>query len=185
MNALDLLKSDHDHIKQSLQDFRRSKSRETLHTVCRELDVHTQVEKELFYPAIREASEETRRLIDESIEEHDEFDSITRELQGFESMEDPMIMKLVDRLISEVESHFEKEETQTFAQARTILGAELDRLGERLAQRKDELMAPAAAKEEPVATRSEDISGERVAREKVAPEEPEKPEEPRPSAGQP
>ena len=60
--AIEMLKADHDKVKKAFKDFEkldraghRDRRRQIVETVCEELKVHTTLEEEIFYPALREA----------------------------------------------------------------------------------------------------------------------------------
>ena len=60
-NAIDLLKEDHAKVKKAFKEFEsmdRSDTetcRQLVATVCEDLKVHTTLEEEIFYPAVRAA----------------------------------------------------------------------------------------------------------------------------------
>ena len=78
MNAIELLKSDHQKVRGLLAELaettqRASKTRiELLGKIALELRVHTTIEEEIFYPAFREAGEkhEDEKMFFEAMEEH-------------------------------------------------------------------------------------------------------------------
>ena len=62
--AIEMLKEDHAKVKKAFKEFEsmdRSDTetcRQLVQTVCDELKVHTTLEEEIFYPAVREAIED-------------------------------------------------------------------------------------------------------------------------------
>src|SRR5579862_3455781 len=74
MNALQLLKADHQEVAALFQEFETADSGDKAaiaEQVCQKLTVHAQIEEEIFYPAAREAlQEEGGDLIDEATVEH-------------------------------------------------------------------------------------------------------------------
>ena len=70
-NAIDLLKEDHEKLKRAFKQFEKMDRadsegcRELVERVCADLRVHTTLEEEIFYPAVREALRHhgVRRLI--------------------------------------------------------------------------------------------------------------------------
>ncbi len=78
MNAIELLKADHDKVRGLFEQLTNTTSRaektrmQLLEKIRLELDVHTQIEEEIFYPAFREAAEnsEDKEMIFEALEEH-------------------------------------------------------------------------------------------------------------------
>ena len=86
MDALKLLKKDHDEVKKMLKDLeattdRAVKTRQDLFGRLRfSLTVHEQMEEAVLYPALKE-HEETREIALEAYEEHDVVDTILGELE--------------------------------------------------------------------------------------------------------
>lgn len=75
MDALTLLKRDHDAVKTILQELDRTtdrgvKTREELFTkVKQELEVHEAIEEEIFYPTLKEHPK-AKEIVLEGFEEH-------------------------------------------------------------------------------------------------------------------
>jgi hemerythrin superfamily protein len=64
MNVIDLLKSDHDKVEGLLDSYESAKRSDSgekqklVEQICQELDVHAEVEEELFYPAVDRSAQE-------------------------------------------------------------------------------------------------------------------------------
>jgi hemerythrin superfamily protein len=137
MNALDLLRKDHDDVRQ-LFDLFKSTSNENEHRnmierIKRALDIHSHIEEIIFYPAVEDQEdEELCTLVDEAFEEHEEVDMLLEEIdrlnrEGAELR--PKMMELIDH----VEHHASEEETAMFPKVREFMNEEeLKRLGEQL-----------------------------------------------------
>ena len=150
MDAITLLTEDHKKVKALLAELsdttnRAEKTRtELLAKIARELEVHTRIEEEIFYPAFKEAGQksEDSRMFFEAMEEHRAAgDLVLPDLlrTGVTTDQFGGRAKVLKEL---VEHHADEEETQMFPRARTLLGKEaLVELGERLAARKQELLA--------------------------------------------
>lgn len=154
MDATKLLTEDHKKVRQLLKQLsestkRAGKSRtELVNKIALELKVHTQIEEEIFYPAFKQASDdaEGRKLYFESLEEHRaagelvlpdllKTDAGSEEFGGRAKV----LKDLVDH-------HAEEEEGEMFKRARKVLSRDdLERLGQQLAARKQELMQQKAA----------------------------------------
>lgn len=146
-NAIDLLVEDHEKMRQLLSDLsettnRASKKRgELLQKIKKELEVHTTIEEEIFYPAFRDAdSGDNEKLYYEAREEHRAVDSfVLPDLEDTDtgSVEFQGRMKVLKDLI---EHHAEEEEKEMFPKAKKSLSKEeLAELGERMMARKQEL----------------------------------------------
>jgi hemerythrin superfamily protein len=92
------------------------------------LDLHAEVEEQIFYPAL-ESFDETKQLIQESYEDHDEIKDLLDSMgPGNADWED----QIVD-LRKKVLRHAEEEERELFPKAESLLGAEgLVRLGDQI-----------------------------------------------------
>ena len=86
-NAIELLREDHQKVRDLFQHFEGMDSgdkKEIVTTTLHELAIHTTVEEEIFYPAARKALEETDEetdLIDEAWEEHHVVKLLAAELK--------------------------------------------------------------------------------------------------------
>jgi hemerythrin-like domain-containing protein len=150
MNAIQLLKDDHKKVKGLLAELEATTARGTkkrtqlLATIATELRVHTKIEEEIFYPALREAGEksEDEKMYFEALEEHRAAGELV--LPDLERTE-PTSEKFSGRakvLKELVEHHADEEEKEMFPRARKLLTtSELNALGAQLAARKRELLA--------------------------------------------
>lgn len=148
-NALDLLQEDHDKVKHLLERLegtseRGKKTREKLiEDIHRELEAHTAIEEEIFYPAIREAADdhEGEEMHFEFLEEH----HLAGEVEMPRAMElDAESIDFTARCVVLKElvfHHIGEEEERMFPRARELFEEdELMELGARMAERKKELM---------------------------------------------
>ena len=141
MNALNLLKQDHETVAQLLEKIdqtteRGVKTREELFTRLKtELDVHSKIEETIFYPAL-ENEEETRDITLEAFEEHRLVKQLLSELEGM-AKDDEQWTARFTVLKENVEHHVEEEEGEMFPKVRKILSSgDLETLGARLEQAK-------------------------------------------------
>jgi hemerythrin superfamily protein len=141
MTALELLKADHDLVRRMFEQFRSAHEVDDVQTMGRiseevfaELEVHTAIEEEVFYPAVREAGgEKLNELTDESFEEHHVVDVLIAEIRKLDSSDDAFAAKMAV-LMENVEHHAGEEEDEMFpdvaklmdGQALEALGAELE-----------------------------------------------------------
>jgi hypothetical protein len=146
MDALKLLEDDHETVKGLLEDIeptteRAVKTREQLFTrLRRELEVHETIEEEIFYPALKEHPK-AKDLVLEAYEEHNVVDMVMGEIDDVAYDDETWGAKFTV-LKENLEHHIEEEETEMWKQARQVFDdEELDELGDRMALRKDELMA--------------------------------------------
>lgn len=139
-DAIALLKADHREVKALFGEFDGlsdpTDKMGVADRICLALRVHTQIEEEIFYPALRGQVEESQ--IDEAVVEHRSAKQLISEIEaagGADSMFDARVKVLQEQ----VEHHIEEEETELFPAA-VKAGADLQALGEQLARRKAVLM---------------------------------------------
>jgi len=115
--TLELLKEDHRHVKKHFREFEKLEAvrdakmcLELAQRVCTELEIHAQLEEELFYPAARQglAEREGEDLIDEAEVEHNSLKILITELRSL-TPEDPKF-KANFTVLSEYTKHHVKEE---------------------------------------------------------------------------
>lgn len=148
-DAIALLKEDHRKVEDLFEQFEKAKGDERKQKlaleICKELTIHTILEEEIFYPAIKGKVEED--LLKESFVEHDAAKVMIAEIEAGDPSDEFYDSK-VKVLSEEIEHHVEEEEKPKeglFAQTRDA-DIDLKALGEQLAARKEELMAEIEAK---------------------------------------
>jgi hemerythrin superfamily protein len=152
-NAIELLKTDHATVRELLSRLEQTTSRgdktrtELLARIQRELEAHTVIEEEIFYPAFKEAGErqDDDKLYFEALEEHRAAGELVLPdlLQTDPSSE--CFGGRAKVLKELVEHHAREEEREMFPRARQLLSvAELRELGERMQARKQALLAQPA-----------------------------------------
>ena len=142
-DAISLLRSDHRKVEGLFERYEKSKSNSVkakiAGDICLELSVHTTIEEELFYPAIRDTVEE--EIYDEAYVEHDGAKILIAEILAGNPTDDFYDAKV--KVLSEMIKHHVKEEEQRgglFAQAKDDGDVDLAALGAAMATRKKELM---------------------------------------------
>jgi len=143
MDAVALLKADHRKVEELFDSFEKvhdaDRKERLVKQICTELSVHTLIEEEIFYPACTGEVEEDK--IDEAYVEHDGAKVLISELLKSDAGNEFYDAKL--KVLSEMIKHHVKEEEQRseglFAQAKKA-GLDMEGLGERLMQRKQELL---------------------------------------------
>ncbi len=150
MNALELLKTDHQKVSNLFKKLEETTERavktrqELFDTLRQELEIHSRIEEQIFYPAIKEA-EETHEITLEAIEEHNVVKQLLKELDGL-SVDDEKWTAKLTVLKENVEHHVEEEEGEMFKGARKVLSREqLEELGSRLEAAKKEEKSAAAS----------------------------------------
>jgi len=155
MDAIELLTTDHHEVRSLFERFRSAQEAEDTArmselaaTIFEELEVHTTIEEEIFYPALRGRDDELDETVDESLEEHHVVDVLMNEMRDLEAGADEWVAKMTV-LMENVEHHADEEEQEMFPDAREQLDEErLRALGEELEARKQTAKAERASKEE-------------------------------------
>jgi hemerythrin-like domain-containing protein len=141
MDAIALLKADHDKVKGLLADLestteRGVKAREELFaTIKGELTIHEVIEEEIFYPALK-SHPKAKDMVLEGYEEHHVVDLLMGELENLD-VSDPTWGAKAVVMKENIEHHIEEEEGEMFPKARQVFDrGELQELGDRMAERK-------------------------------------------------
>ena len=143
-DAIELLKQDHANVKKAFKEFERLDHEDTatlqelVVTVCSELKVHTAIEEEIFYPAVREAIED-EDIMNEAKVEHQSAKDLITQLEAMKA-DDPLYPATFTVLCEYVLHHVKEEESEMFPQAKKAK-LDLEALGQQMLARKEELMA--------------------------------------------
>ena len=136
MNALELLKEDHEKVKdlfEQAEGIEDSKEQKQIFTqIKKELETHTRIEESIFYPTMQK-HQELRDMVLEAIEEHKQVKTLLREMDDLAKDSDKFEPKL-KVLMENVEHHAEEEEEgKMFPKVRELLDkAALEELGQEL-----------------------------------------------------
>ena len=141
MDAITLLKDDHDRVKKMLADGEETTERaevgrtELFAKLKEEMLIHERIEEEIFYPALKEHPK-AKEIVLEGFEEHHVVDEIMGELEATPVSDEQWGAKF--KVMKEnIEHHIEEEEGEMFKQARQVFDRqELEDLGARMAERK-------------------------------------------------
>jgi hypothetical protein len=143
-SATGLIRADHAAV---LELFHRYDPRAAVATrralvarICLALEVHAQLEEEIFYPAMRSVD---LALVGRLVPEHDRMRAAIGELRSADPG-DPRFENSLYELMREVIHHVADEETLLLVQAERVLDGRLGELGARMMKRRLALMAPHA-----------------------------------------
>jgi hemerythrin-like domain-containing protein len=139
MSALELLEEDHREVEAFFEEYQRDpEQKETLALeICLALQVHAQIEEEIFYPAVRGAIEKAE-LVDEAIVEHTSAKQLIAEIEAMEAG-DKLFDAKVKVLGEQVRHHIQEEEEELFPEVQSS-ELDLDTLGHEMAERKRALL---------------------------------------------
>jgi iron-sulfur cluster repair protein YtfE (RIC family) len=124
---------------EQLSDRAKATKKKLADQICNALILHTTIEEEIFYPALRAASKEAGDKLDEAIVEHASAKDLIAQIQEIDP-EDELYDAKVKVLSEQVEHHVQEEEKEMFPMAKKS-GLDLAALGQEMASRKDELAA--------------------------------------------
>jgi hypothetical protein len=135
--AVELLKEDHREVESLFKKFESAKSESEKEEIADQIDlelrVHSMIEEQILYPALREIESE---IVAESFEEHGVVEELLDQLATMDLGEEQFDAKF--KVMQEnVEHHVEEEETQMFPKATKIenyaeVSAQLMEMKERL-----------------------------------------------------
>jgi hemerythrin superfamily protein len=142
--AIEMLKEDHAKVKKAFKEFEKmdrsdtETCRQLVQTVCEDLKVHTTLEEEIFYPALREAMED-EDILNEAAVEHETAKMLIDQLENMEP-DDPNYYATFTVLGEYVMHHVKEEEGEMFPEAKKT-DIDFESLAQRMQDRKAELMS--------------------------------------------
>lgn len=152
-DAFSLLEEDHKRVQKMFKQFEKldredtDAMRELVETACAELELHAQIEEELFYPALREAGDEEKsHLLDEAEVEHDSAKQLIAQIRELQP-DDPRYAATFTVLGEYVNHHIEEEEGDLFKLAKKAK-VDAEALGEAIAERKQQMQGEDGEDEE-------------------------------------
>ena len=141
-DAVAMLRADHRKVSALFEEFEKSRAparkKALVAQICEELKVHTELEEQIFYPAVKEALKD-HELVPEATVEHASIKDLIAQVEGAEPEGDDYDAKV--KVMSEyVKHHVKEEQTEMFPKARKTR-LDMVELRDRMMARKQELMA--------------------------------------------
>ena len=135
MDALQLLKQDHQAVKDlfdQIDEAEDAKQRKTIFDqIDTQLNIHAHIEETVFYPEMRKI-DDLKDMVEEALEEHQEVKTLLEEIEGLDP-EGEQFSASLEELMENVEHHVAEEEDEMFPKVREQCDqATLDRLGDQL-----------------------------------------------------
>jgi len=144
-DAIAMLMADHKKVKKLFSDFDKLKEKgsdedksEIVEQICNELKIHTELEEEIFYPAVRNAIDDGD-LMDEALVEHAGAKDLIAQLEDA-SPDDDLYDAKVTVLGEQIDHHVKEEEGDMFPKAKKAK-VDTEALGATMLKRKVTLMA--------------------------------------------
>ncbi len=149
MNAVELLKADHDVVRKLFQDVKESddaKHPALFKKIKAELDVHAHIEETIFYPKLRQDGD--KELVDivlEGIEEHRQMKMFLRQIADLTDGSEQFEPKL-KVLMEDTDHHVKEEEDEMFPMVKEQFESDvLNRLGDKMVEEKENFKKENAA----------------------------------------
>jgi hemerythrin-like domain-containing protein len=143
MDALAMLREDHRKVRELFRQFEEAPDKATkkaaAETALVELNIHSILEEEIFYPAVRRQGNGTNDLVRRAEQEHHTADQLMDELMKMDAGNVEFEAKF-HVLIENVKKHIEEEEAEMLPVAAEVGMARLERLGQQMEQRKQTLL---------------------------------------------
>ena len=141
-----MIRADHTHVLATFHQYEVDTSPGTkkalVNTICLALEIHAQLEEEIFYPAMREVAGDAVQ-VDKSYPEHAEIKRLIARLRTMEPIDagyDDTVMELM----RDVLHHVADEETVLLPDAERRLADSITDLGAQMTKRRFELLKPKA-----------------------------------------
>ena len=124
MDSLMLLTADHNRVRGLFTRFRDAQEKDDVDAmralaeqIITELEVHTRIEEEIFYPEVRQGSGELDETVAEGIEEHHVVDVLIDEVRQLTPGDEAWVAKMTV-MMENVEHHASEEEDEMFPDVR-------------------------------------------------------------------
>lgn len=141
-DAIALLRADHKVVSDLFEQFEKTRSdarkAAIVAQICKELTVHTEIEEEIFYPAVKAALKD-HELIPEANVEHASVKDLIAQVEG-KTPDGEMYDARVKVMGEFVKHHVKEEQNEMFPKAKKTK-LDMVALGAQMAARKQELMA--------------------------------------------
>lgn len=141
-DAVKLLRQDHKEVDEMFEEYETlrssAKKRALADRICKMLEVHTAIEEEIFYPAVRKALK-MDEMLDEATVEHASAKDLIRQIRE-EEPEDELFDAKVKVLGEYIRHHVKEEHTELFPKVKESK-LDLQMLGMQMAERKQALMS--------------------------------------------
>jgi hemerythrin-like domain-containing protein len=146
-DAIAMLTAEHRDVAELFKQYEalgeraRASKKKIADRICTALTLHTTIEEEIFYPAVRAARKDAEDIVDEAVVEHASAKDLIAQLREMDP-EDDLYDAKVKVLSEQIEHHVQEEEKEMFPKAKKA-GLDLAELGQEMAIRKDELAVSA------------------------------------------
>ncbi|AEG94878.1 hemerythrin domain-containing protein [Ramlibacter tataouinensis] len=141
--ATNMIRMDHTHVLATFHQYKTTSAPRVKQglagTICLALEIHAQLEEEIFYPALRAVTD--NEALRKAVPEHNEMKRLIAQLRAMQPTDaryDDTLMELM----RDVMHHVADEETTILPEAERLLQDRLGELGRKMTQRRLALLAP-------------------------------------------
>lgn len=141
MDPLTMLLNDHEAVNMLFRQFEKmheaeEDSSKVIQAARQALVLHSALEQQVFYPAIREAAgEDEEELLDEAEVEHGSLDQLLAALRS-RKLTAKKREAIFTVIVEYVRHHVKEEETEMFPRVRKLRGVSFPKLAEKMATRR-------------------------------------------------
>ena len=140
------IRLDHTHVLATFHQYHIDTPRQIkqglVNSACVALEIHAQLEEEIFYPAMR-ATGADRAVLDKSVPEHNEMRRLIEALRAMKPADAAYDQTFME-LMRDVIHHVADEETTLLPDAERLLGDKLEEVGAQMTKLRMQLAAPRA-----------------------------------------
>lgn len=141
-----MIRMDHTAVMETFHQYEIDNSPSTkkalVNTACIALEIHAQLEEEIFYPAMRVVCTD-KSVLEKSVPEHNEMRRLIALLRSMDA-NNPAFDRTFMDLMRDVLHHVADEETTLLPEAERLLAPRLSELGAEMTKRRLQLTAPRA-----------------------------------------
>jgi hemerythrin superfamily protein len=138
-----MIRLDHTHVMSTFHQYEIDTSprikKGLVDTVCVSLEIHAQLEEEIFYPALRAVAE--TEVVQKSMTDHSQMRQLISQLRNLEPY-DASYDQTFFQLMNSVMHHLADEETLLLPAAERVLADRLGELGAEMTKRRMQLAVP-------------------------------------------
>ena len=142
--ATNMIRLDHTHVLSTFHQYKAGAPERVkkglVNTICTALEIHAQLEEEIFYPEMRKVCEDDERIT-KALEEHSEMRRLIGLLRAMEP-EARDYDETLSALMRDVMHHVADEETILLPAAERLLADRLGELGAQMTKRRLQLAGP-------------------------------------------
>jgi hemerythrin superfamily protein len=117
MDAIEMIMQEHREVEAIFGQMRQRMDEKLVNRLMEALGAHTEAEERVLYPAVVDALEDGRRMVDEAVEEHRQVDQLLSQLAGLEPRDD-QARQVAQQLEQAVQHHVQEEEREMLPRLR-------------------------------------------------------------------